>query len=684
MTASSLILSVGLATGWLAQLQFQVVPVQLVGPATAAPASPSANVAPATGANGAVLSADVVVNLRSAALDPRLVQVGAAEGSIEPSEAGLKLAVNRGHAKRAATGVKLPLRLCGDFEVTLAYEELAVHYTTAGDRGAGMSLAVAVPGSTPGETTRAVLHRLWSFQSKQRNLVAEKITERGGGMQLTEQSTPAATSSRRARMRLVRTGGELRFLIAEADSVEFRELRRIDFPTGDAAEIEVVVHNGTGQAQVTAVVVELAAKATKLGGAGPVVTTIHGESLSGKPAAIEGATLLVDGPQGKKIPLDEVLSIDLDRALADSAAQPTAADPAAVVLYLESGDRLLGSLRELTADAARIMANWGSEIEVPLARLSGIEFTANQTASAETAGSTDNKDSKTGGTPANAAAPAVESAADRWRRELAQPAETDTVLVRARDGAITTVSGAIQAIRDDKLEFLYEGQVRNIDRARLLGLVFAAHPSARADRSAFQRFHLSDGQRIAGRWLAISADAYELETSWQARWQIPAQRVREITSHNGRMTHLSDLEPAAVEQVPYFGRVRPYQRDRGITGGGLRIGDESYAKGLAVHSRTVLTYAIDGAFSQFQATIGFDPAAGKQGRVACRVLGDGRELFADADLRADEPPAVLDLSVAGVSTLVLEVDFGEAEDAGDDVVWGRPRLYREPSEQPAS
>jgi hypothetical protein len=67
----------------------------------------------------------------------------------------------------------------------------------------------------------------------------------------------------------------------------------------------------------------------------------------------------------------------------------------------------------------------------------------------------------------------------------------------------------------------------------------------------------------------------------------------------------------------------------------------------------------------------------KRGRVACRVLGDGRELFAEKDLRADQEPRPLELDVAGVSQLTLEIDFGEDENICDRVIWAGARLYRE-------
>jgi hypothetical protein len=94
-----------------------------------------------------------------------------------------------------------------------------------------------------------------------------------------------------------------------------------------------------------------------------------------------------------------------------------------------------------------------------------------------------------------------------------------------------------------------------------------------------------------------------------------------------------------------------------------------------------LTYALDGRFESLQATLGFEESAAGLGRAACRVLGDGRELFAEADLRGDADPRPLSVDVSGVATLTIEVDFGEAEDVGDRVVWGNARLFkvREPA-----
>lgn len=675
MPVGSFVVACALAATAVEQVQFQIV-----APAAAVPASPAEapSSTPAAAASSAKLAAELAVDVRTTKLDARFVVAGQENGSTVPSSDGLKLALQGGAAERKEYSLSLPVRLRGDFEVTFKYDQLGIGDEPPG-RGAGVAFGIAAPGPGAGEVVRVRVHRLWN-EAQQRNWVTERIVERTGGMQTTESSIPAGLG-KEIRVRLARTGGTLRTLVEEQPGAGFREVGTVDFPTTEAAGIQVLLHNGNQRASVKVRLLEFAIRAEKLGGKGPTVTNIHGQTFAGLPTSIDAGTLVVGGDSPQKIALDELLLIDLDReAAAGSPAAAAAGDSA--ILHFDSGDRLVGTLAELNSESARFKTSWGAEVDVPLARLAGIEFLeSSQPAAAAPPGAP-------GASPATASATGestaqTESPSDRWRRELASPGESDQVLVRARDAALTTVAGSVQALREGKLAMLYEGQSRNIDRTRVVGIVFAAHPAPAAARTPFQRFHFVDGQRLSGTWVAIAGDRFELLTAWDARWEIPAGSLREITAHNGRMVYLSDLEPASVEQVPYFGRVRELRRDQSLSGGPLRVGDSTFAKGLAVHSKTVLSYAIDGAFAQFRATLGFDPAAGRQGRVACRVLGDGRELFADADLRADEPAAVLDLPVAGVGTLVLEVDFGEFEDAGDDVIWGNPQLFREPP-QPAA
>jgi hypothetical protein len=106
------------------------------------------------------------------------------------------------------------------------------------------------------------------------------------------------------------------------------------------------------------------------------------------------------------------------------------------------------------------------------------------------------------------------------------------------------------------------------------------------------------------------------------------------------------------------------------------MANQKYEHGIAMHSRCHLTYELGGHYGRFQAVLGFDDAVKGRGQVDCRVLADGKELYAKKDLRSDLPPVTLSLPLAGARQLRLEVDFGGGQDTGDRVIWANPRLYR--------
>jgi hypothetical protein len=192
----------------------------------------------------------------------------------------------------------------------------------------------------------------------------------------------------------------------------------------------------------------------------------------------------------------------------------------------------------------------------------------------------------------------------------------------------------------------------------------------------YQQFQFASGDQISGTWTAIEGNSLKLQTIWDRTLELPSSTVTNVLFRNGKMVYLSDLEPAAVDEVPYFGRVMTYRRDQNLLGGPLKMKGKTYTKGLAVHSRCVLTFAVDGQFQAFKCLVGFDDPAGNRGHVICRVLGDGKELFAERDLRGDHDPKPLELPISGVKQLALEVDFGEEEDIGDRVIWADARLFR--------
>lgn len=196
-----------------------------------------------------------------------------------------------------------------------------------------------------------------------------------------------------------------------------------------------------------------------------------------------------------------------------------------------------------------------------------------------------------------------------------------------------------------------------------------AQPKARAFAVATidgSRF-VCDSLRMEGTTLTVRA--------FGADASMPLSRVAQIEQVNGAVTWLSSLTPVVAEHTPYFGVAMPPQMDRGVNGGPIRVGGITYDRGIGVHSRSILTFPLDGGYRTFRtafATDGDLPLA----CVDVRILADGKEVYSRKAVRAGESVAVVKVPVDGVRQLTLEVDFGENFDVQDRFVWIEPALLR--------
>ncbi len=158
--------------------------------------------------------------------------------------------------------------------------------------------------------------------------------------------------------------------------------------------------------------------------------------------------------------------------------------------------------------------------------------------------------------------------------------------------------------------------------------------------------------------------------------RFPIAAITTIDFVNGRVTSLCDYKPTKVEQTPYFGKLMPYQIDHSLTGGPLVTQDGPVTRGIAVHSRCLLSYELTGDVDRFKTRLAFQQPQGFRGRVEAKVIGDGKTLYENPDARGDQPAIDIDVPLTGVRSLTLEIDFGQNQDVGDRVVWENPRLIR--------
>jgi hypothetical protein len=164
---------------------------------------------------------------------------------------------------------------------------------------------------------------------------------------------------------------------------------------------------------------------------------------------------------------------------------------------------------------------------------------------------------------------------------------------------------------------------------------------------------------------------------WGDTIDVPVASLSRLEVKNGKLVYLSDLKPSENRQTPYLEGAFPLMADRSVSGHALRLGGKSYARGLGVHSRSEVTYALNGGFQTFQAVTGVDDGVGSGGSVLFRVFGDEKLLYEGPVLRGGDLPLEVKVDVKKVVLLRLEVDYADGGDAADHADWADARLLRQ-------
>jgi len=368
-------------------------------------------------------------------------------------------------------------------------------------------------------------------------------------------------------------------------------------------------------------------------------------SLAG-PAAANAQVMLADGRTLEKVTLKPATS-PTDVVVETPGADPVrvAAQDLLVVDFgklpgrelppsvrLVNGDQVFGKVSFPAPNRVKVAAGWGS-LTVPLNWCTGIRL--------------------------NEKAPFP-------------PAATRDALYLAND----RVEGQVQGFAGGKVTFVLSGKpvTLGLDRVQSVALAPRARPTEGA--GLLIGVDLGGGERLTGRWVKLDEDLLTLKADWGGDLQIPLASISRLEVRNGKLVYLSALKPSETRFVPFLDGSYPYRTDRSVAGTPLRLAGKVYARGLGVHSRTELTYSLDGGYQSFAATLGIDDSVLGAGSVIFRVFGDEKLLFESPIVRGGDVPLEVKLAVKGVLLLRLEVDFADQGDAADHANWADARLLR--------
>ena len=198
----------------------------------------------------------------------------------------------------------------------------------------------------------------------------------------------------------------------------------------------------------------------------------------------------------------------------------------------------------------------------------------------------------------------------------------------------------------------------------------------RRPKGPYARAVLSDGSRIT--LVEAKSDGVRLsgKTPYGVAIDVPLVDLVGLDILQGKAVYLSELKPRTASVEAYNGVTWPWTADRSVKGNALRLGDQTFDRGIGTHAKTTLTYDLGGKYRRFEAQVGLDPVTGRRGAVDVRMLVDGKERSTPelTGLTVGGSPRAIVADVVGAKELTLVVDYGPGGDVQDDVNWGDARL----------
>jgi hypothetical protein len=376
------------------------------------------------------------------------------------------------------------------------------------------------------------------------------------------------------------------------------------------------------------------------------VQPLEGAHVSGRLAALDARHVTIELPSGPvTMETEKVASITVKGPSA-GAASPH------VWVQLTDGSLLAADQYTAHGGTARIALSGGEGLDLPTREVATVRFQEG-----------------------------AEAGAAEWSRIAGLKLQSD-VLVTAVGDSIDYHKGTLQEVTEGQVTFNVDGEPLAVKRAKIYGLIYYHAADDEASEAP-----ISVVDTGGSRW---SAKTIQLDgkLQWTAAGgrtvRRDLDRIAVIDLSRGKIVYLSDLKADVARYTPFFGLdkelpsrlefFRP-RRDQNFESKPLRIAGTTYPKGLALHSRTEMVYALGGRFSRLEAVAGIDDAVRPRGHVRLVVRGDDKVLL-ETTVAGSDVPQPISLSVSGAGRLMILVDYGDDLDVSDHLDLGNARLLK--------
>jgi hypothetical protein len=230
---------------------------------------------------------------------------------------------------------------------------------------------------------------------------------------------------------------------------------------------------------------------------------------------------------------------------------------------------------------------------------------------------------------------------------------------------LDSLEGVIYEVTDERVAFEFDGTRVDVPRHKVEGLIYFHRTASRLAEPTSRVFTM-DGSAWNFKSCELDGDALKGVSVGGVRLNLPLASVTKIDFSVGNLVFLSDLVPDSFDWksdletpktptvVSTWYRLRV---DQSFEGGPLVLDGQYYDKGLALHSRTKLSYRLTREFQRFAATAGIDDRYRSEGDVTLTISGDGKQLLSENLAGAKQ--INIDLDLRGVRRLEILVDYGE-------------------------
>jgi hypothetical protein len=247
-------------------------------------------------------------------------------------------------------------------------------------------------------------------------------------------------------------------------------------------------------------------------------------------------------------------------------------------------------------------------------------------------------------------------------------------IVFLKNGELNDLEGTLGDVDTEgktiQFKLLETGDVRSISLDRPHGLIFYRLEGPAG--TPLCRVLDSQGNSLTALKVAFDGKNFILDTTFGAKLTLDKENLARFDFNMGKLTFLSDLEPAKVVERSGAGLVTPYRRDANLAGEAIVLGGATHAKGLSLHAHTELEYNLAGKYKDFKAILGVDPRVGSDSQALVTIICDGDKRFSEVvTLKALRP---ISLSVKDVTTLKIVVSSRNFLDLHDHVTLAEARV----------